>query len=317
MGRGGSVIGIDVAKGQLDIAERPTGARWDVKNDSAGIADVVGQLQQREAVALIVVEATGGYEIALVAALGAAGLPVVVVNPRQVRDFARAVGRLAKTDRLDAAVLAEFGERVRPEPRPLPDEATQLAHAWLLRRRQVLEMLGAEEQRLRQARPALRAPIQQHVEWLRRQLRDVDTELRRLVQASPVWREHDNLLRSVPGVGPVLSTTLLAEVPELGQLTGKKISALVGVAPFNWDSGHWRGQRHIWGGRAPVRTTLYMATGVAVRHNPVIRRFFERLRAAGKPPKVARTACMRKLLTILNAMMRERTPWQPMLAQGA
>jgi transposase len=313
----GRVIGIDVAKAQLDIAERPAGPRVQVPNDSASISGLVEQWQQRGDIALIVLEASGGYEVPVVAAVSAAGLPVVVVNPRQVRAFARALGRLAKTDTLDADVLAEFGERVQPAPRPLPDEATREARAWLARRRQLLEMLVAEDQRLRIARRTLRPQIQQHVEWLRGQLREVDTELRSLIRNSPVWREHDDLLRSVPGVGPVLSATLLADVPELGQLTGKQLSALIGVAPFNWDSGQLRGQRHIWGGRAPVRTTLFMATRSAVRHNAVIRRFFERLLAAGKPRKVALTACMRKLLTILNAMVRHRTSWKPVLDPGA
>lgn len=311
------VVGIDVAKAQLDVAERPAGRRWQVGNDPAGIAEAAAQLQERGPVTLVVVEATGGYEIALVAALSAAGLPVVVVNPRQVRDFARAVGQLAKTDRLDADMLARFGEQVRPEPRPLPDETTQAAHAWVARRRQLLDMLGAEEQRLRMARPAVQPHIQAHIAWLRGQVQQTDTELRTLIRRSPVWRAHDNLLRSVPGVGPVLSSTLLADVPELGRLSGKKISALVGVAPFNWDSGQWRGQRHIWGGRAPVRCVLHMATRSAVRHNAVIRRFFERLVAAGKPRKVALTASMRKLLTILNAMVRQRTSWKPAIELGA
>lgn len=262
-------------------------------------------------IALIVLEATGGYEIPVVAALTAVGLPVVVVNARQVRDFARAVGKLAKTDAIDAAILAQFAEAVRPERRALPDELTQTLQSWLARRRQLLEMLLAEEQRLAIAVRGLRAPIQQHVEWLRRQMRDIDTELQGLIRQSPVWREQENLLRTVPGVGPVLATTLLADLPELGRLNRKQIAALVGVAPLNWDSGQQRGARHIWGGRAPVRTALYMATVSAVRCNAVIRAFFERLCAAGKPKKVAITACMRKLLTILNAMMHSRTGWLP------
>jgi transposase len=263
---------------------------------------------------LIVVEATGGYETAVVAALTAAGLPVVVVNARQVRDFARAVGKLAKTDAIDAAVLAHFAEAVRPEVRALPDELTQTLQSWLARRRQVLEMLQAEEQRLAVAVRGLRPQIQQHVEWLRRQLRDVDGELQGLLRASPIWREQENLLRTVPGVGPVLATTLLADLPELGRLNRRQIAALVGVAPLNRDSGQQRGLRHIWGGRAQIRTALYMAAVSAVRCNPVVRTFFERLCAAGKPKKVALTACMRKLLTILNAMMHTRTRWQPVVA---
>jgi transposase len=307
----GRFVGIDVAKRQLDIAERPGGERWAMGNDGAGIAALLERLSGAGPIALIVLEATGGYEIPVVAALTAVGLPVVVVNARQVRDFARAVGKLAKTDAIDAAILAQFAEAVRPERRALPDELTQTLQSWLARRRQLLERLLAEEQRLAIAVRGLRAPIQQHVEWLRRQMRDIDTELQGLIRQSPVWREQENLLRTVPGVGPVLATTLLADLPELGRLNRKQIAALVGVAPLNWDSGQQRGARHIWGGRAPVRTALYMATVSAVRCNAVIRAFFERLCAAGKPKKVAITACMRKLLTILNAMMHSRTGWLP------
>jgi transposase len=307
----GRFVGIDVAKRQLDIAERPGGERWAMGNDGAGIAALLERLSGAGPIALIVLEATGGYEIPVVAALTAVGLPVVVVNARQVRDFARAVGKLAKTDAIDAAILAQFAEAVRPERRALPDELTQTLQSWLARRRQLLERLLAEEQRLAIAVRGLRAPIQQHVEWLRRQMRDIDTELQGLIRQSPVWREQENLLRTVPGVGPVLATTLLADLPELGRLNRKQIAALVGVAPLNWDSGQQRGARHIWGGRAPVRTALYMATVSAVRCNAVIRAFFERLCAAGKPKKLAITACMRKLLTILNAMMHSRTGWLP------
>jgi transposase len=309
----GSFIGIDVAKRELEVSERPSGACWTASNDVAGITGLVERIRAAGPVALIVVEATGGYEMALVAALAAVQLPVVVVNPRQVRDFARAVGQLAKTDRIDADVLAHFGEAVRPEPRPVPDELTQALHGWLARRRQLLEMLGAEEQRLAVSTRDVRRHIQQHVEWLRAQLRDVDKELQTLIRTSPLWRENENLLRTTPGVGPVFATTLLADLPELGQLNRRQIAALVGVAPLNWDSGQQRGTRHIWGGRAAVRTTLYMATLSAIRCNPVIRAFFERLSTAGKPRKVALVACMRKLLTILNAMMRRRVGWQPAL----
>jgi transposase len=305
----GRFIGIDVAKRQLDVAARPGGERWAAVNDVAGIAGVVERLRTTGPVALIVLEATGGYEMALVAALTTAQLPLVVVNPRQVRDFARAVGKLAKTDAIDAEVLAHFADAIRPEPRALPDALTQELQGWLGRRRQVLEMLLAEEQRLGRATRSIRPQIQQHVEWLRSQLRDVDRGLQELIRTSPVWREHENLLRTTPGVGPVLATTLLADLPELGRLNRRQIAALVGLAPLNWDSGQQRGPRHIWGGRAPVRTALYMATLAAVRCNPVIRAFFERLSAAGKPRKVALTACMRKLLTILNAMMHRRVGW--------
>jgi len=309
----GRFVGIDVAKRRLDVAERPHGARWDAANDAAGIAGLVERLNAGGPISLIVLEATGGYEIPLVAALTAAGLPVVVTNARQVRDFARAVGKLAKTDAIDATVLAHFADAVRPELRALPDDLTQTLQGWLARRRQLLEMLQAEEQRLAIAARGIRPQIQQHVEWLRQQLRDVDTALQSLIRQSPVWREQEDLLRSVPGVGPVLATTLLADLPELGRLNRRQIAALVGLAPLNWDSGQQRGTRHIWGGRAPVRPTLYMATLSAVRCNPIIRGFFERLSAAGKPRKVALVACMRKLLTILNAMMQRRTGWQPIL----
>lgn len=309
----GRFIGIDVAKRELEVSERPGGARWTTANDAGGLTGLVARLRAGGAITLIVVEATGGDEVAVVAALTAAGLPVVVVNARQVRDFARAVGKLAKTDAIDAAVLAHFAEAVRPERRALPDALTQTLQSWLARRRQLLEMLQAEEQRLAVAARGLRPQLQQHIEWLRRQLREVDGELHGLLRASPVWREQEDLLRTVPGVGPVLATTLLADLPELGRLNRRQIAALVGVAPLNWDSGQQRGARHIWGGRAPVRTALYMATVSAVRCNPVVRGFFERLCAAGKPKKVALTACMRKLLTILNAMLHTRTRWQPVL----
>jgi transposase len=260
--------------------------------------------------ALVVLEATGGYERAVVAALAAAGLPVVVANPRQIRAFARAVGQLAKTDRLDAAMLARFGAQVRPTPRALPDAQAEALDALLTRRRQLIEMLTAEKNRLAAAVPAVRRGITQHIRWLERQLDDVDGELGALIEASPLWRAQDDLLQSVPGVGPVLSRTLLGELPELGRLTHKQIAALVGVAPMARDSGTWRGRRGVTGGRAPVRTALYMAAVTAAHHNPVIRVFYRRLRAAGKPAKVALTACMRKLLTILNAMARSGEPWR-------
>lgn len=303
-------IGIDVAKRELEIVVRPTGEQWTAGTDPASVAGLVERLRERNA-QLIVLEATGGYELPIASALAAANLPVAVVNARQVRDFARSLGKLAKTDRLDAAVLAHFAEATKPEVRPLPDETTQLLQGWLGRRRQLLEMILAEEQRLTMAARAVRPQIQAHIEWLRAQLRDVDAQLQTMIRSTPIWREHEDLLRSVPGVGPVLATTLLADLPELGRLTRRKIAALVGVAPLNRDSGAHRGQRRIWGGRAPIRATLYMATVASVRCNPVLRAFYERLCAAGKPRKVALTACMRKLLTILNAMMHRQTRWQP------
>jgi transposase len=309
----GPFIGIDVAKRQVEVAVRPSGERWTVATDAASLAGLVERLRAL-GVALIVLEPTGGYELPVVAALGAAQLPVVVVNARQVRKFAGAVGKLAKTDAIDAALLAHFAEAVKPEMRPLADELTQTLQGWLGRRRQLLEMLQAEEQRLAMAPRAVRPQIQHHIEWLRQQLVDTNGELQTLIRSSAVWREHEDLLRTVPGVGPVLATTLLADLPELGRLNRKQIAALVGVAPFNRDSGQYRGQRRTWGGRAPVRATLYMATVASVRCNPVLRTFYERLCAAGKPKKLALIACMRKLLTILNAMMRRRVPWTPALA---
>lgn len=308
-------VGIDVAKATLDVAVRPSGERWTCANDQAALPALVARLRAL-APALVVLEATGGFELAAVAALAAAGLPVVVANPRQVRDFVRATGQLAKTDAIDAQVLALFAERVRPAPRPLPDEAAQALDAVLTRRRQLLEMLVAEKNRLGFARAPVRKGIQQHIRWLEHQLGDVDAELSRLIEQSPVWRAKDNLLQSVPGIGPVVSRTLLGELPELGRLSRKEIAALVGVAPLARDSGTLRGKRLIWGGRAPVRATLYMGALVATRWNPVIRAFYQRLRAAGKPAKVALVACMRKLLTILNAMVRSNTTWNAQIARS-
>jgi transposase len=303
-------VGIDVAKAQLDIAVRPTGDRWSVPNDEAGIATLVAQLQAA-APTLIVLEATGGYQRAAVAALAAAGLPVVVANPRQTRDFAKATGQLAKTDALDARALAHFAEAVRPTPRPVPDAQTEALRALLTRRRQLVAMRTAESNRLSTAPAAVQADITAHLAWLDQRLAALDEDLDTTLRASPVWREREILYRSVPGIGPVSARTLLLDLPELGTLSRQRIAALAGVAPFNCDSGTMRGRRAIWGGRAPLRATLYMATLVAVRHNPVLKAFYERLLAAGKAKKVALTACMRKLLTILNAMVKQQTPWQP------
>jgi transposase len=300
--------GIDVSKAQLDIALRPEG-RFTVPNDEAGIATVVERLRGAPPI-VVVLEATGKLEVPLASALAAAKLPVAVVNPRQVRDFAKASGLLAKTDLLDAQILARFAEVMRPEPRPLADEQTQALAAILARRRQLIEMLTAEKNRLSAAPKPVRKSLRAHIAWLEREIAHTDTDLAHAIRESPVWREKDDLLRSAPGVGPVLATTLLAELPELGVLDRKQIAALVGVAPLNRDSGTLRGKRTIWGGRAQVRAVLYMAAVVAARCNPVIRAFYQRLQAAGKAKKVALTACMRKLLTILNAMMKHRTPWR-------
>lgn len=303
--------GVDVSKTVLDVVLRPSGETWQVTNDSAGLAQLTRTLSAQRELELVVLEATGGYEMAAVAALARASLPVVVVNPRQVRDFARSTGQLAKTDRLDAAVLALFAERVRPEVRPLTDEATQLLEALLVRRRQLIEMITAEKNRLAMSPPLLRREISEHVRYLEKRLRGVDAELEEQVRKSPVWRAKEDLLRSVPGVGPVLSRTLIAELPELGRLSRKEIAALVGVAPLARDSGKMRGKRMVWGGRAPIRRSLYMAALVASRKNPVIQQFYLRLLASGKPPKVALVACMRKLLVILNAMAKSGAVWSP------
>lgn len=308
-------VGIDVSKAQLDLALRPEG-RFSAPNDEAGCAQVLERLRAVSPT-LVVLEATGGLEIPLTGVLAAAGVPVVVVNPRQVRDFAKATGKLAKTDALDAQTLAHFAEVIRPELRPLPDEQTQALAAILARRRQLVEMLTAEKNRLASARPPVRKSLRTHITWLERELSHTDRDLAHAIRKSPVWREKEELLQSTPGVGPVVTTTLLANLPELGTLTAKQIAALVGVAPFNRDSGTLRGTRTVWGGRAQVRAVLYMGTLVATRFNPVIRAFYQRLCAAGKPKKVALTACMRKRLIILNAMLKHRTPWRPELVQRA
>jgi len=303
-------VGIDVSKATLDIAVAPTGEAWSVANTTEGMQQLVSKLGEISP-KLIVLEATGGLERRAVAALAGASLPVVAVNPRQVRDFAKATGRLAKTDAIDAAVLALFADRIRPQVRPLRDEETQELEALVVRRRQVVDMITAEKNRLIAAPPSktVRTAIGKTIKWLQKQLEEIDSDLDDAVKGSPVWREKDDLLRSVPGVGKVLSRTLLSLVPELGALGKKQLSALVGVAPLNWDSGQQRGRRSIWGGRAHVRAVLYMGALVAARFNPVIRAFHARLIAAGKLPKVALVACMRKLLTILNAIVRDRTPW--------
>jgi len=308
-------VGIDVSKDRLDVALRPSGDRWAVANEEPGLATLVERVRGLSPT-LIVLEATGGLEAPLTGALAAAGLPVVVVNPRQVRDFAKATGKLAKTDALDASILAQFAEVIRPALRPLPDAATQTLSALLARRRQLIEMLTAEKNRLGPAPPPVRKGIRAHIAWLARQLARTDDDLAQAIRESPVWREKDDLLQSTPGVGPVLATTLLAGLPELGTLSRQQVAALVGVAPLNRDSGTLRGRRRVWGGRAQVRTALYMAALTATRYNPVIRAFYARLCAAGKAKKVALTACMRKLLTILNAMLKHRTPWQHHVAQS-
>ena len=304
-----SFVGIDVSKRWLDVHIRPQGRTRRLANDEAGVAACL-RLLQACAPERIVLEPTGGLERALAAALSAAALPLALVNPRQVRAFAQAGGRLAKTDALDAAVLAHFAEALRPEPRARPDARTEALRDLVVRRRQVLGDQVAERQRLASAGPAVRPRIERHLAWLEAELRALEDELQASLRDRPQWRAQAALLRSVPGVGPQLTLTLLAELPELGRLDRRRIAALAGVAPFNRDSGARRGQRAVWGGRAGVRAVLYMSALVASRHNPVIRACYQRLLARGKPKKVALTACMRKLLVILNAIVRTNTPWQ-------
>lgn len=306
-------VGVDVSKTRLDVAVRPTGEQWSEDNSLAGIQRLVARLVALRPT-LVGMEATGGLEMSLAAALGVADLGVAIINPRQIRDFAKSLGRLAKTDRLDASVIAHFAEAVRPEARKLPKEEAQRMQAVLARRRQLIDMLVMEKNRVHLTRAELRPKLKEHIDWLAAELERIDQQLQEAIQASPLWRAKDDLLCSTPGVGSVTSNTLIIDVPELGQLNRKQIAALIGLAPYNRDSGQLRGQRSIWGGRGRVRHTLYMAALSARRCNPVIREFYERLIGAGKPPKVALVACMRKLLTILNAMIRSGKPWQPALA---
>ena len=312
-------IGIDVAKDELVIAARPSGDTWTVRNDETGVRALCDALRARTP-ELIVLEATGGYELVCTAALAAAGLPVVVVNPRQVRDFARATGQLAKTDRIDAAILALFAERVRPARRAIPDVAAQELATLLARRRQLIEMLQAERNRAGQVfgrgHRTVRKSLKAHIAFLERQLHSTETDLGALVRTTPAWRERDDLLQTVPGIGTIISCTLVGDLPELGQLSRRAIAKLAGVAPLSRDSGTFRGQRFIHGGRASVRTALYMAALVGMRWNPTLRAFYQRLVAAGKPKKVALVACMRKLLTIVNTMVRTGTPWVEQAGAG-
>ena len=301
-------IGIDVSKEKLDVAVRPTGEFMSFSNNEDVISCVVDFVKFFTP-SLVVLEATGGLETAAVGMLADKGLPVVVINPRQVRDFAKATGKLAKTDAIDAHLIARFGEAVRPELRLLKDQEAQKLTALITRRRQIVEMITAEKNRLHAAPKWTSKDIQTNIAWLEKCLKKVDKDLKNLLKKSPVWREKDEILQSTPGVGPVLSMTLLSGLPELGNLNRKEIAALVGVAPLNRDSGLFRGKRMIWGGRANIRSVLYMSATCAMRFNPTIRIFYERLRLAGKLHKVAITACMRKLLVILNTMIKNRTYW--------
>jgi transposase len=303
-------VGIDVSKSQLDVASLPDGEIKEFSNNKRGIEKLVDWVQE-EPPELVVLEATGGLEIAVSVALFEAGLSLSITNPRRVRDFAKATGRLAKTDRIDAMVLADFAMKMRPEPTPVPDEHSRRMSALMTRRRQVMSMITAEKNRLCSAHDDVAPSLRAHIAWLEDERDDIDKELCDTIRSNPDSAAKEDILCSVPGVGPVLTATLLVDLPELGDLDRKQVAALVGVAPLNRDSGQHRGKRFCWGGRARVRNTLYMAALSASKHNPIIRPFYERLIAAGKPQKVALTACMRKLLIILNAMMRDMTPWQP------
>jgi transposase len=305
-------VGIDVAKLHLDIAIRPSGERFRVDNKEEGFAELLKRLKKVRPTR-IVLEPTGGYELSVVRYLATEKLPVAVVNARQIRQFGQATGRLAKTDKLDADVLAHFAEAIQPEIRLLKDEAHRELEALVTRRRQLVDMRGAEQKRRQMAPHAVRPNIDHHIEFLSKQIDDIDDDLGKLLRSTPVWRESDDLLQSVPGVGPVLSATLAAFLPELGHLNRKEIAALVGVAPFNNDSGQKNGKRSVWGGRAPVRAVLYMAAHSASRYNPPLALFYQRLMSNGKTPKVALVAVMRKLLTVLNAIARSKRPWAPSL----
>jgi transposase len=306
-------VGIDVAKDHLDIGQTPAQPVWSVAYDEAGLATLVKHLQTL-APRLVVMEATGGLETRVASELSAAGVVVAVINPRQARDFAKATGQLAKTDRVDAAVLAAFAQAIRPQARPLKDADTQALSGLLTRRRQLVDMRVQEALRLHGAAQTQRQSLLAHIAWLDKRIAELEADLHTRLRQSPVWRAKDDLLRGIPGVGGVTTQTMLGKCLELGTLTRRQIGALVGLAPFANDSGKHRGQRHIWGGRAEVRAVLYMATLSALRCNPVIKAFAQRLKQAGKPPKVVIVACMRKLLTIMNAMIKTMTPWNPNFA---
>jgi transposase len=303
-------VGIDVSKAHLDVYVRPSGESFRVSHDDAGLVTLLARTRPLTP-AIVVLEATGGYEVTVAAALAGARLPVAVINPRQIRDVARATGQLAKTDALDARVIALFAEAVRPIARPVPDEQARALGDLVTRRRPLVDMLTAEQNRRRLLRDrGLQRAIKAHIVWLEDAIEHLEADLATVIRSTPIWREADELLRSVPGVGPVTSCVLIADLPELGHLDRRRIAALAGLAPVARDSGAFRGRGMIVGGRAHIRHSLYMATVAAIKHNPVIRAFFHRLVAAGRPGKVAVTAAMRKLRTILNAMLRDRRPWQ-------
>ena len=301
-------VGVDVSKALLDVKVLPSNETQQFSNDDAGIKKLIKFLKKIDP-ALIVFESTGGLEMPAVSSLTENHLPVVIINPRQVRDFAKATGRLAKTDLIDADTIARFARDIRPEVRPLKDEYTQLLSALNTRRSQIVDMLVAEKNRLHTAPKSSIKSIQEHIQWLERSLKDINKDIDKTIKKSPMWRENDKILQSFSGVGPVVSASLLCDLPELGTLNRKKIATLVGVAPLNCDSGRFRGRRRIKGGRANVRRKLYMAAVASIRHNPMMKDFYDRLIDAGKPPKLVLTACMRKILTILNAMMKNRAYW--------
>jgi transposase len=317
-GQGGAMdtppvyVGMDVSKATLDVCVSD-GETWQAENDDSAMEALCSRIADLHP-ALIVLEATGGYELRAAAALATYGLPVAVVNPRQVHSYARSIGQIAKTDRIDARVLVRFAAAVQPEPRPLPDADTRELEALITRRRQLVGMITMEGTRLKSAAPITRKPIKAHIGWLKRELAKVDARIDDMIRRSPIWRAKDDLLQSIPGIGPATSRTLLALLPELGTLGEKQVSALSGLAPFNRDSGIFRGRRAIWGGRVRVRSAVYMAALVATRHNPTLKAFYERLLAAGKPKKVALLAVAHKLLIYANAMVRNGRSWDPALA---
>lgn len=306
-------VGIDVSKDTLDVAIQPKDEAFALPNTAKGHLELCKRLIPHHPT-LVVLEATGGLELSAVLALDEADLVVAIVNPRHVRDFAKACGQLAKTDRIDAQIIANFAQKIRPEPRPIPSDETRALEALITRRRQLVDMLTVEKNRLTSARHIMKKNLRRHIAFLEKAIGQMDTDLQKAVEDSPIWRVNDDLLQSVPGIGPTCATTLMAQLPELGRLNRKQIAALVGVAPLNRDSGHKTGKRMIWGGRASVRAVLYMSTLVATRHNPVISAFYEHLLEQGKLKQVAMIACMRKLLTLLNAMIRDQSRWQPEMA---
>lgn len=304
-------VGIDVCKATLDVAVLPGEHAWSVPNSEDGIQQLIASIHKLGSPKIVLMEATGGLERRPLALLAAAGLPVTAINPRNARDFAKSIGLLAKTDKVDAKALALFALKIQPLCRPLPDEDTRALQDLVVRRRQIVDMLAAEQHRLAAAlNLKVRRQISQHIAWLKKRIHIADYDLDQTIKNSPAWQPKSDLLKSVPGIGSVTISTIIGQLPELGTLTNKQIAALVGLAPFSRDSGTMHGRRCIWGGRAAVRNVLYMATLAAIRFNPTIKAFYLRLRAVGKLPKVALVAAMRKLLTILNAMLRDRSPWR-------